>query len=145
MAALSENQVDMLERLRNHSIWDQLRVLVMDTGGCFIERHSRVVELVTSQPSTISMVVMYDTKLDIKTSRRDTMWPNYRMIRNDELGDGVLLQFHNKLKVEEMTGMPRDVAGMWVVVCGGVVEDKQNVSVIGVINAIKETEDELLN
>jgi len=145
MAALSENQVVMLERVRNHSIWDQLRVLVMDTGGCFMERHSRVVELVATHPSTLSMVVMYDTKLDIKISRRDTMWPNYRMIRNDELGDGVLLQFHNKLKVEEMTGLPRDVAGMWVEVLGGVIEDKQKVSVIGVINAIKETEDELLN
>merc|ERR1719318_1972644 len=89
----------------------------MDTGGCFLERHSRVVELVATHPSTLSMVVMYDTKLDIKISRRDTMWPNYRMIRNDELGDGVLLQF----------------------------QDKQKVSVIGVINAIKETEDELLN
>ena len=57
------------------------------------------------------------------------MWPNYRQIRSDKTGEGMLLQFHDKLKVEEVTGLQTEVAGMWLVVSGGMM-DKEKMSVI---------------
>ena len=40
------------------------------------------------------------------------MWPNYRQIRSDKTGEGMLLQFHDKLKVEEVTGLQTEFAGI---------------------------------
>ena len=85
--------------------------------------------------------MMYNTKLDKMTSRMDTMWPSYRMIRNDEIGDGMLVQFHYKLKVEEVVDLPNDVAGLWVVLRGGgVAEGKERVSLYSIV-VVKEDDE----
>ena len=65
------------------------------------------------------------------------MWPNYRQIRSDKTGEGMLLQFHDKLKLEEVTGLQTEVAGMWLVVSGGMM-DKEKMSVIGMVVGSKD-------
>lgn len=65
------------------------------------------------------------------------MWPNYRQIRSDKTGEGMLLQFHDKLKLEEVTGLQTEVAGMWLVVSGGMM-DKEKMSVIGMVVGNKD-------
>ena len=65
------------------------------------------------------------------------MWPNYRQIRSDKTGEGMLLQFHDKLKVEEVTGLQTEFAGMWLVVSGGMM-DKEKMYVIGMVVGNKD-------
>ena len=49
----------------------------------------------------------------------------------------MLLQFHDKLKVEEVTGLPTEFVGMWLVVSGGMM-DKEKMSVIGMVVGNKD-------
>jgi len=135
MPILSEARLNMLEQVKETTIWDQRRMLVYDSGGLFLQNCGTVVDLITRDNEPLSIVVMYNTKLDRTTSRQDTMWPNYRMIRNDDLGGGVLLQFHYMLKVEEVVGIPKEkeVTGLWIALRGGQVEGKEKISIFSVV------------
>ena len=82
-AILSTTQLTLLEMVKKISIWDPLRVLVMDIAG-YVENYSKTVDIVSKNPAVISLVVMFNTDLDTNTSWRDTMWPNYRQIRSDK-------------------------------------------------------------
>jgi len=143
MPLLSDTRLEMLRRVKETSVWNQCRMLVYDTGGLFLQNYGTVIDLITNDTAPLSLVFMYNTKLDKMTSRMDTMWPNYRMIRNDDIGDGILLQFHYMLKVEEMMELPKDVAGLWVLLRGGIVEGKEKVSLFGFV-VVKEKDEKIL-
>ena len=78
-AILSTTQLTLLEMIKKISIWDPLRVLVMDIAG-YVENYSKTVDMrmVSNNTAVISLVVMFNTDLDTNTSRSDTMWPYYR-------------------------------------------------------------------
>ena len=80
---MSTSQLTLLKMVKKISIWDPLRVLVMDIAG-YVENYSKTVDIVSKNPAVISLVVMFNTDLDTNTSWRDTMWPNYRQIRSDK-------------------------------------------------------------
>ena len=120
--------------------------MISSSGGLLLQNYGTVIDQTTNETAPLSLVVMYNTKLDKMTSRKDTMWPNYRMIRNDELGDGILLQFHDMLRVEEVMELPKDVAGLWVVLRVRLDEGKEKVSLFGIIVVKeKDVDEEILD
>ena len=70
-AILSTTQLTLLEMIKKISIWDPLRVLVMDIAG-YVENYSKTVDMrmVSNNHAVISIVVMFNTDLDTNTSRR---------------------------------------------------------------------------
>ena len=125
------------------TIWDPLRVLVIDAVEYKVN-HSKMVDF--NNPATISVVILFNTGLDVKTvSRRDTVWPGYSQIRADQRGGGMMVQFDTSLKIEELTGLPSEIGGMWTVVRGEMVHEKEKISVVGVVADRKQnTEKEVM-
>ena len=59
------------------------------------EQYIKTVELVVASRPAAGIVLLY-------ISVKDGFWPNYRMIRDNS---GLVAQVHNKIKVEELSGI----------------------------------------
>lgn len=144
MCDLTEDQNSKLVLTELATPWDPLKVLFVDSSEEFGKSCSQAVDFVNSSDSTIGIVVLHHTKLKGDTPRRETIWPRYKLLRNDGLGDGIIVHIQMGHKYEELHGMPRDVDGLWLTMYGGAVDGGEKVSIVGLVIVDSITEGELI-
>ena len=89
-----------LDNVPAPSPWDPLTVYIVDINNS-PEQYLKTVEVVVSIRPPSSIGFLYNMEgLDI--SVKEGYWPNYRIVRDDS---GIVAQVHNKIKVEELSGI----------------------------------------
>ena len=93
-------KVSQLDNVDAPAPGDPLSVYIVDINNS-PEQYIKTMELVVASRPPAGIVLLYNMK-ELDISVKEGFWPNYRMIRDNS---GSVAQVHNKIKVEELSGI----------------------------------------
>ena len=93
-------KVSQLDNVNAPAPWDPLSVYIVDINNS-PEQYLKTVEQVVASRPPVGIILLYNME-ELDISVKEGFWPNYRMIRDNS---GSVARVHNKIKVEELSGI----------------------------------------